>query len=180
MFLVIMFITACSAFDNNDDANNFSDPSYQRLSNETRDNDAPNVKQNSGENDVAKDLVTLSNKVKGVKGATAVVSGMYSVVGITFDEKLSAKQKEQVKNNVYQALGTHPRGANTLIATKASDIQKLKKMRERMNNTKVASGVYEDLGRLISTLEPNETNPSRSAYPSEQDLKNSRIQDNTR
>lgn len=177
LLLFIMFLTACNVFSGDENIEkNVSNPSYENLrSNNNGQFNAPNVKQFSSEKHIAKDLVTLAEKVEGVNGVTAVVSGIYSVVGITFDENLSQEEKKQVKDDVYQALGTHPRGANTAIATKASDIQKLKDIRVRLNDKKLANGVYEDLGRLIGTLAPNETNPTRKAYPSEEELSESEI-----
>jgi hypothetical protein len=177
ILLLILFVTACNVFSDDEAIEeNVSNPSYENL--KTNNNgkfNAPYAVQNSGEKHVAKDLGHLAEMVEGVNGVTAVVSGIYSVVGITFDDNISATQRVRVKENVYRSLSTHPRGANTVIATKQNDIEKLKEIRAKLNDNKYADQVYEDLGILIGTLEPNESNPTRKAYPSEEELKESRM-----
>jgi YhcN/YlaJ family sporulation lipoprotein len=162
----IMFLTACSVFENlSIEEQHYSNPAVDNRSDEnTRSYDIPNVKQISSERDVAKDFVELAETVKGVDGATVIVSGIYSVVGLTFEKDLANTEKSKVKDLVYEALATHPRGVNTVIATDSDHIATIQDLGERLKGEKVADDVYQELGYLIGQLEPNENN-NGDTYP---------------
>jgi YhcN/YlaJ family sporulation lipoprotein len=177
MLILFLLSTACQL--NIEDERNYSNPSIQNSDNNHNDvRDIPNVREMSSEVKNAKDLVRLAESVQGVDAATAVVSEIYAVVGITFEKDLQTKQKGEIKQRVFDSLSDHPHGANAVVTTKPEHINALKEMGNNIELGNLEGGIYLKLTQIMSESESNEQNPTGESRPTPQEIKEEKVRDN--
>ncbi|SDM66110.1 sporulation lipoprotein, YhcN/YlaJ family [Fictibacillus solisalsi] len=129
-------------------------------------NDAPNVNEKNYEAKNAKEIHDLAVTVPGVKQADVIVSGIYTLVGITPEKQLSQKQKDRLRLKVYQNIKGNEHGKNAAITADPALIKEMRGIQKKIDDgdTLNTDDVYNKLGILIGKIVP----PSNQAKRNEQ------------
>lgn len=125
----------------------------------------PEKRQNLSPEERANRLSKLATDVPNVKGATAVVAGRYTVVGIDVDPTLDRSRVGTIKYTVAQALKEDPYGANALVTADTDIVQRLREMREDMRKGRPIRGIVEELADIAGRIIPQ---PSQQVEQQEQ------------
>ncbi|WLD95239.1 YhcN/YlaJ family sporulation lipoprotein [Alkalihalobacillus sp. AL-G] len=175
ILFVFSIISACNWDQADPGQENYTNPTEQNFkTNKNGLNSSPIVLKNSGEAASAKDLVQLTEQVEGVEYARSIVSGIYSVIGAKIQ---SGYDKEKTIENIYKKVNTHSRGANAVVTTDPTHLNKLKKWGDEINEGGLKANIYNNLGVMISQIKPNDNYPSNDALPSEEELQQERIKE---
>ncbi|MDM5338157.1 YhcN/YlaJ family sporulation lipoprotein [Fictibacillus enclensis] len=129
-------------------------------------NDAPNVNEKNYEAKNAKEIHDLAVTVPGVKQADVIVSGIYTLVGITPEKQLSQVQKDRLRLKVYQSIKGNEHGKNAAITADPALIKEMRGIQRKIDDgdTLNTDDVYNKLGILIGKIVP----PSNQAKRNEQ------------
>lgn len=126
---------------------------------------APQPKQNQSPQAKADHLARLATEVPNVKGATAIVAGRYTIVGIDVDPTLDRSRVGTVKYAVAQALKDDPNGANALVTADTDIVQRIREMNEDIRQGRPISGIMEELADIAGRIVPQ---PSRNVERKEE------------
>ncbi len=171
--LVLSLISACNWDQADPGQENYTNPTEQNLkTNKNGTHETPIVHKTSGDTERAKELVQLTEQVEGVEYARVIVSGMYTVVGAKIQKDMN---KDEVVDIIYQKVNSHTHGANAVVTTDPKHLKKLQQWGKEINEGSLKSEIYNGLGRMISNIKPNENYPSEHSIPSEDELKQDRI-----
>ena len=126
---------------------------------------APNEKKDQSSQAVANRLVTIAQNVPNVKGASAIVLGKYTIVGVDLDPTLDRGRTGTIKYTVAQALKEDPQGANALVTADPDITQRIRELNEDLQNGRPVQGVMEELAEIAARIVPQ---PSRETEKNEQ------------
>lgn len=104
--------------------------------------------------DIAKHLVDLATSIPDVEDATAIVAGDYAVVGIDVNKNIDRSRVGTIKYTVGEALKDDPYGANALITADTDITERLRKMRESMDEGRPVAGIMEELAEIVNRIMP--------------------------
>jgi YhcN/YlaJ family sporulation lipoprotein len=99
-------------------------------------------------------LVQLATRVKGVKGATAVVVNKVAVVGIDVDDKLERSRVGTIKYSVAESLKEDPLGATALVTADPDLVQRIREMNEDIRKGRPIAGIAEELADITGRIIP--------------------------
>lgn len=102
----------------------------------------------------SKRLVQLATGIPGVKGATAVVVGKYTLVGIDVDPNLDRSRVGTIKYSVAQALRKDPQGVNALVTADADLNHRLRRINQQIIKGKPLSGITDELADIAGRIAP--------------------------
>lgn len=125
----------------------------------------PSERQSLNVQERADRLAELATEVPNVKGATAVVAGRFTVVGVDVEDTLDRSRVGTLKYTVAQALKEDPHGANALVTADTDIVQRLREMREDMRQGRPVRGVVEELADIAGRIAPQ---PSQQVEKEEQ------------
>lgn len=126
---------------------------------------APEKRKNLSAQQRADRLSKLATNVPNVKGATTVVAGNYTVVGIDVESTLDRSRVGTLKYTVAQALKEDPHGANALVTADTDIVQRLREMRNDMRQGRPVRGFVEELADIAGRIAPQ---PSQQIEQEEQ------------
>lgn len=126
---------------------------------------APERRENRSAQERADYLADLATEVPNVKGATAVVAGRYTIVGIDVDQTLDRSRVGTLKYAVAQAIKEDPHGANALVTADTDVVQRLREMNEDIRQGRPVQGFMEELADIAGRIAPQ---PSREVEQEEQ------------
>lgn len=126
---------------------------------------SPSQRENLTAQERANHLAALATEVPNVKGATAVVAGRYTVVGIDVEQTLDRSRVGTLKYAVAQALKEDPQGANALVTADTDIVQRLREMNEDLRRGRPIQGITEELADIAGRIVPQ---PSREVEQEEQ------------
>ncbi len=115
---------------------------------------APQPAYNESPQAKADRLVQLATRVKKVKGATAVVLGNMSVVGISIDPALDRPDVGVIKYSVAEALKHDPQGATAIVTADPGIVQRLREMSEDIRGGRPLMGITEELADIVGRIIP--------------------------
>lgn len=154
----ILIIAGCSQKELDlDKEKNYKDPTKVSLKHSPNSqNDAPNVNEKNYESKNAKEIYKLAKTVDGVKEVNVIVSGIYTMVGITPKQKLTKSQSDQLRLRVYQTIKGNEHGKNAAITTDPALIKEMKGIQRVINRGDhlMNDDVYNKLGILIGKITP--------------------------
>ncbi|MCF6137197.1 YhcN/YlaJ family sporulation lipoprotein [Pseudalkalibacillus berkeleyi] len=177
ILIVFLILVACNGMNGEEGQRHYSNPTEQDFKiNKNNIEDAPIVKRTSAESANAKELVKLTEQVKGVKSARAIVSGIYIVVGVELEQNVD---EEKTVNQIYRQLSSHSKGANALVTTNAEHLATMQEWGKAINKNKITEelDIYNGLGVMISKIKPNENLEIRKSNPSKEYLDQHRLPD---
>ncbi len=105
-------------------------------------------------NDTAKHLVDLASSVPDVNDATAIVIGQYAIVGIDVNKDLDRSRVGTVKYTVGEALKNDPNGADAIVTADLDLNERLKRMRNDMQEGRPVAGIMEELAEIVNRIMP--------------------------
>ncbi|MCK6257097.1 YhcN/YlaJ family sporulation lipoprotein [Fictibacillus sp. KIGAM418] len=119
-------------------------------------NDAPNVNEKNYESKNAKEISDLAETVPGVKNADVIVSGIYTLVGITPEHHLTKGKSDHLRLRVYQTIKGNEHGKNAAITTAPSLIREMRAIQRKIDagDNLYTDDVYNKLGILIGKITP--------------------------
>lgn len=128
---------------------------------QTRNTDKIDVEQSSYEpdnimdrNDIADHLANLAVKTNHVNDAAAIVVGPYTVVGIDINEETERTRTSTIKHTVLEALEHDPYGREAIVIADADMPNRLRGMREAIQNGAPIQGVADELANIVSRYMP--------------------------
>ncbi len=125
----------------------------------------PNPDRDQSSQAIANRLVKIATSVPHVKGATAVVFGKYTLVGIDLDPHLDRGRVGTVKYSVAQALQEDPQGAQALVTADVDLTERLRDVLEDIQNGRPVAGILEELADITNRIVPQ---PSHETEKKEQ------------
>lgn len=105
-------------------------------------------------NDIADHLANLAVKTDNVNDAAAIVVGPYTVVGIDINEEAERTRTSTIKHTVLEALEHDPYGREAIVIADADMPERLRGMREAIQNGAPIQGVADELANIISRYMP--------------------------
>ncbi|SFJ05476.1 YhcN/YlaJ family sporulation lipoprotein [Thermoflavimicrobium dichotomicum] len=138
----------------------------------------PEQRRDQSSQAIANRLVQIATSIPNVRGATAVVLGKYTIVGIDLDPRLDRGRVGTVKYSVAQALHEDPQGARALVTADVDLVQRLRDINEDIRNGRPVAGILEELADITNRIipQPSKETKKREEAPSrnnEQRLKQS-------
>lgn len=131
---------------------------------DTAENDANKqiqVEQSSYESDhimnneqIAEHLATIASEVTDVNDAIAVVAGPYAVVAIDIDESVERQETGTIKYTVLEAMEHDPYGKSAVVVADADLWERMKEMKQSVQDGAPAEGIAEELGTIVSRYMP--------------------------
>lgn len=99
-------------------------------------------------------LVHLATSVPGVKGATAIVAGRYTLVGIDVDPNLDRGRVGTIKYSVAQALKKDPHGKNALVSADVDIVHRIRELNKQIMKGKPLAGLTNELAAIAGRIAP--------------------------
>lgn len=103
---------------------------------------------------IAQHLANIASEVPDVDQATAVVAGPYAVVGIDVDETLERQRVGTIKFSVSEALRDDPYGKTAVVVADADTTERIRKMRDHIQNGKPIHGIVDELAEIVGRFMP--------------------------
>ena len=94
--------------------------------------------------------------------ATAVVVGPWAVVGIDIDASYDRGRVGNIKYSVAEALKEDPAGAYAVVTADPDTLQRLREMREAIQNGEPVEGIMNELAEIVGRLMPQIPRESES------------------
>lgn len=110
---------------------------------------------------VARRMVEIANRMPQVEGATALVVGGYTIVGLDLDPTLDRGRSGTVKYSVAQALQEDPQGANALVTADPDLVQRIRELADHMNKGRPISGLAEEMADIAGRISPQPSKQTR-------------------
>ncbi|WP_240627301.1 YhcN/YlaJ family sporulation lipoprotein [Thermoflavimicrobium daqui] len=160
LFVISILITGCET-SNKPPAKEATPGPNQPISHTERVKQTiPQPKRDQSSQAIANRLVNLATSVPHVRGATAVVLGKYTIVGIDLDPRLDRGRVGTVKYTVAQALHEDPQGARALVTADIDLVQRLRDVNHDIRQGRPLGGILEELADITNRIVPQ---PSREA-----------------
>src|SRR5699024_6726932 len=105
-------------------------------------------------NYMADHLANLAVKTNHVNDAAAIVGGPYTVVGIYINEEAERTRTSTTKHTVLEALEHDPYGREAIVIADADMPNRLRGMREAIQNGAPIQGVADELANIVSRYMP--------------------------
>lgn len=135
----------------NQNAQQDEKPVEEPIVEQTSDRDRSEVASN---NEIANHLANIASEVPDVENAVAIVAGPYAVVGIDVDEKIDRQRVGTIKFSVNEALQNDPYGKTAVVVADADTMERIRNMRDRMQNGEPIQGVVDELADIVGRLMP--------------------------
>lgn len=104
--------------------------------------------------DIASHLANIASNVPDVDEAVAIVAGPYAVVGIDVAEKLDRQRVGTIKFSVNEALRDDPYGKTTVVVADADVNERIRNMRERIEDGEPIEGIVDELANIVGRFMP--------------------------
>lgn len=104
--------------------------------------------------DIATHLANVANEVPDVHQAVAIVAGPYAVVGIDIDKKTERQRVGTIKFSVSEALHEDPYGKTAVVIADADATERLRRMKERIQDGEPIIGVVDELAEIVARFMP--------------------------
>lgn len=155
--ITIVFITACTQ-EKQSNSNEIADYDGIRVE-QTENNNGTNLDNN----ELADHLANIAADVPNVNDAVAIVVGPYTVVGIDIQEDTERQKVGTIKYSVSESLANDAYGRDAVVIADADVMQRLRNMKDKVNNGESIEGILEELASIISRYIP--------IFPAEDDSK---------
>ncbi|GGA32337.1 putative lipoprotein YlaJ [Kroppenstedtia guangzhouensis] len=121
----------------------------------------PEPRHNRSNQAVARRLVEIANGMPQVEGATALVVGRYTIVGLDLDPTLDRGRSATVKYSVAEALEEDPQGANALVTADPDLVQRIRELSDDINKGRPISGLADELAEIAGRISPQPSKKTR-------------------
>lgn len=129
-------------------------------------------------NEIASHLANIASEVPDVENAVAIIAGPYAVVGIDVDEKTDRQRVGTIKFSVNEALQDDPYGKTAVVIADADATERLRNMKDQIQNGEPIQGVVDELAEIVGRLMP--TFPVEERRPDEVDKEDGTIMEDGR
>lgn len=104
--------------------------------------------------DIADHLANLAVRTDNVQDAAAIVLGPYTVVGINITEDAERNRTSSIKHTVLEAMEHDPYGREAVVIADADMPERLRGMKESIQNGEPVQGVADELANIVSRYMP--------------------------
>lgn len=160
IFLFVSFIlllTACQANEEQSLADQEPDDKLLQVKNSD-----PSAEQDKLTNQqIAKHLARVANRVPDVNSATALIAGPYAVVGIDVNKELDRSRVGTIKYAVTEALHDDPYGKTAVVIADADGTERIKNMAKGFQEGHPVENIVEELSAIVGRYMP-ETPPKNT------------------
>ncbi|MBD1380941.1 YhcN/YlaJ family sporulation lipoprotein [Metabacillus arenae] len=170
-FILLSAALLLSACNNNEGAKGEVADEYDTKPIAVKDSVNDPVDRKTGQ-EISKHLVELSNRIKGVNDANAVVLGPYAVVGIDVNQDLDRSKVESIKYSVAESLRHDPHGANAVVIADADTNKRLQAMGNEIQQGRPIAGILDELAAIVGRVmpeAPSDLIDNQEQQPTEQD-----------
>ncbi|MFD1426747.1 YhcN/YlaJ family sporulation lipoprotein [Kroppenstedtia sanguinis] len=122
---------------------------------------APEPRHSQNNQAVARRLVTIANRMPQVEGATALVVGGYTIVGLDLDPTLDRARSSTVKYSVAEALEDDPQGANALVTADPDLVQRIRELSDDVKKGRPLTGLTDELAEIAGRIAPQPSKETR-------------------
>jgi YhcN/YlaJ family sporulation lipoprotein len=153
--LAAMLTAAGCVTENVPPANESAPPMEKRIPETVRvKQTAPQAPRNLSPQAVADRLVEIALSVPQVSGASAIVFGRYTLVGIDVDPELDRGRVGTLKYTVAEALHEDPQGARALVTADPDLVQRIRELGDSIRRGHPVAGLMEELGEIAARIAP--------------------------
>ncbi|MFB1051900.1 YhcN/YlaJ family sporulation lipoprotein [Paraliobacillus sp. JSM ZJ581] len=117
--------------------------------------------------EIAKHLARVANRVPDVNEATALIAGPYAVVGIDVNEKLDRSRVGTIKYAVTEALHDDPYGKTAVVIADADGTERIKNMAKGFQEGHPIQNIIEELSAIVGRYMPE--TPPKNTHTNESD-----------
>lgn len=117
--------------------------------------------RNVTNNDIANHLANVAKQVPDVEEAYAIIAGPYAIVAIDVDAETKKQRVGTIKYSVGEALRDDPYGKTAVVVADADVTERVREMRQKMEEGHVVHGVVDELAEIVARYMP--------LFPVEQD-----------
>ncbi|WP_182199042.1 YhcN/YlaJ family sporulation lipoprotein [Paraliobacillus salinarum] len=153
----ILLLTACQSNEEQSLVDQESDDKVLQVKN----SDPSKEQENLTNQQIAKHLASVANRVPDVNSATAVIAGPYAVVGIDVNKELDRSRVGTIKYAVTEALHDDPYGKTAVIIADADGIERIKNMAKGFQEGHPVENIVEELSAIVGRYMP-ETPPKNT------------------
>lgn len=136
----------------------------------------PGTKEDWSRQQIADHLEGIVKSLPQVEDAHCVVLGNMAIVGINVEPGLDRARVDSIKYSAAEALKKDPYGVNSLVTADLDLDQRIREVRDDINQGRPLSGMAEELGdiigrimpqipRDINPVEPPPAEPANTAQP---------------
>jgi YhcN/YlaJ family sporulation lipoprotein len=162
-FLLVILSIALTACNDNDEAGNNNTNNYLQV----KDSEIEKEEQDMSNTEMAEHLAHIASNIPGVKHATAVVLGPYSVVGIDVDKDLDRTRVGTIKYSVAEALKQDTHGNNTMVVADGDVTERIRRLAQKVRQGHPEDAIVDELAALIGRYMPEV--PQKEKQPVEPD-----------
>lgn len=148
--IVTIFLAGCGMFEQTAKENN---PTNEQQLIHVKNSTTTNIDRKDGQQ-IADHLVSLASRVPEVNDATAVVIGNYAIVGIDVNKDLERSEVGSIKYTVAESLKNDRYGARAIVVADTDMNERLKEIREDINNNRPIQGIMNELADITGRLMP--------------------------
>lgn len=99
-------------------------------------------------------MTKLATSINGVKQATAVVVGNYTLVGIDVDPTIDRNRVGTIKYSVAQALKDDPQGKNALVTADTDIMHRLRELNKKIAQGHPIAGLTDEIADIAARIVP--------------------------
>src|SRR5690606_38404354 len=110
--------------------------------------------ENLSNTEMAEHLAHIASSIPGVKHATAVVLGPYSVVGIDVDAELDRTRVGTIKYSVAEAIKQDTNGSNTMVVADGDVTERIRRMSLKIRQGHPEDAILDELSEIVGRYMP--------------------------
>ncbi|CQR47824.1 Sporulation lipoprotein YhcN/YlaJ (Spore_YhcN_YlaJ) [Paraliobacillus sp. PM-2] len=151
---LVIFLSACQSNEEQPLADQETDNKMLQVKNSD-----PTERTKLSNQEIAKHLARVANRVPNVNEATALIAGPYAVVGIDVDKELDRSRVGTIKYAVNEALHDDPYGKTAVVIADADGTERIKNMAKGFQEGHPIQNIIEELSAIVGRYMP-ETPPA--------------------
>lgn len=155
---LLIMLTGCLSNQEATEQGDKRSDSYMHLNNSNRPND-----QALNQQEIADHLAHIASDIPHVNGANAIVVGPYALVGIDVAKDLDRSRVGTVKYTVSEALQHDDFGKTAVVVADGDILERIRLMREHIQNGQPIQGVIEELSAIIGRYMPDFPTPEKKS-----------------
>src|SRR5690606_18082152 len=147
IILLAFGLVAC----NNDESQEQQNAKYIKVKNSDLETEQG---ENLSNTEMAEHLAHIASSIPGVKHATAVVLGPYSVVGIDVDAELDRTRVGTIKYSVAEAIKQDTNGSNTMVVADGDVTERIRRMSLKIRQGHPEDAILDELSEIVGRYMP--------------------------
>ncbi|MBB6454981.1 YhcN/YlaJ family sporulation lipoprotein [Salirhabdus euzebyi] len=163
LFVFILSAFSLTACNGNDEGQNNNANTNDLI--HVKNSEMEQNEENLSNQEMAEHLANIAGDVPGVNGASALVFGPYTLVGIDVDEELDRTRVGTLKYSVAEAIKHEKNGANAMVMADGDITERLRRMGDKISQGHPEDAIMDELAAIVGRYMPEV--PQKDNQPEE-------------